>query len=116
MDEIAEIDAQVYKLRAQIHELNKRRINLKKQARRAAKQEAVPAEVLALPLSATNLSTRVRNSLKNGNVLTIGDLTQIKKSDFWRGWNRTFINLGEGSIMEIEALLLTFGLTLKDGE
>ena len=116
MDEIAEIDAQVYRLRAQIHELNKRRIELKKQAKRAAKQEAVPAEVLVLPLSATNLSTRVRKSLKNGEVLTIGDLTQVKKSDLQRRWNRTFINLGEGSIAEIEALLLTFGLTLKGEE
>jgi len=116
MDEITEIDTQVYKLRAQIHELNKRRIELKKQAKRAAKQEAVPAEVLALPLSATNLSTRVRNSLKNGDVLTNGDLTQVRKSDFRRGWDRAFINLGEGSVAEIESLLLTFGLTLKGEE
>jgi DNA-directed RNA polymerase alpha subunit len=114
VDEIAEIDKEVRDLRARILELNKRRIALKKLAKTNAAQRAAPLDLSHLyniPIRATNLRTYAVNELKRNNIETIGDLTQKTREEV-----RKIRNLGEGSFTDIEAMMLTLGVSFKGDE
>jgi len=57
------------------------------------------------------LSTRLTNILLNNNVKTFEDISKLTKRDFSRMWG-----MGRKAIEEIEALLATKGLSLKEEE
>ncbi len=120
MDEIAEIDKEVRRLRKRIFDLNQRRIQVKKQ-RRQDRKPISPA-ILAIPVKSLSFSTRVQNAFKNNNVETLGDVLQYSARDFLRKrryphpdefYSNTF---GAKSLQEVVEVLLSFGLTLKDDE
>ena len=119
MNEIAEIDKEVRRLRKRIFELNKRRIQIRKQQKLDLKP--VSPETLAIPIAALPFSTCVRNALKGGGIETLGDIVRYSEREFVYGchnWKESwsFPNLGEKSVLEIKELLLTFGLKLKGDE
>ena len=120
MDEIAEIDKEVRRLRKCIFELNERRIQLKKQ--RKQERKSAPPEILAIPIKSLSFSTRVKNTFKNNNIETLGDILQYSADDLLSKryhYNRDAfhsINFGAKSLQEVVEVLLSFGLTLKDDE
>ena len=111
MDEIAEIDKEVRRLRERIFELNKRRIELKKLIKRARQNGPTSPEILAIPVASMRFNNRVKNTFKNENIETLGDLVRLHVVDF-----RRMHNFGEKSLLEVKDLLLTFGLKIKGDE
>ena len=108
MDEITEIDKEVRRLRERIFELNKRRIELKKLIKTARQNGPTSPEVLAIPVAGMRFSCRLKNTFKNENIETIGDIVRLHMSDF-----RRMPNFGEKSLLEVKDLLSTFGLKIK---
>ena len=108
MDEIAQIDKEVRRLRERIFELNKRRTELKKLIKRARENGPTSPEVLAIPIADMRFSNRVKNTFKNQNIETLGDIVRMHIVDF-----RYMPNFGEKSLQEVKDLLLTLGLKIK---
>jgi len=108
VDEIAAIDKEVWRLRERIFELNKRRIELKKMAKRARECGPASPDTLSIPVASLRFSTRISNVFKNENIETLGDLVQRSERDF----HATPL-FGARSLLEVKDLLLTFGLKLK---
>jgi DNA-directed RNA polymerase alpha subunit len=121
VDEIAEIDKEVRRLRERIFELNKRRIELKKLIKSAKTQGSASPETLAIPITSLRLSPRVENVLKYNDIHTLGEVIQHSRKDFLYGsrYRNTPIvatNFGAKSLAELEDVLLTFGLKFKGDE
>jgi DNA-directed RNA polymerase alpha subunit len=118
MDEIAEIDTEVRRLRERIFELNQRRIEIKKRTKRARECGPASPETLSIPVASLRFSPRIHNVFKNYNVHTLGDLVQYSERELIYGYYdgrdfHSFANLGAKSVLEIKVVLLTFGLKLK---
>ena len=108
MDEIVEIDREVRRLRERIFDLNTRRAEIKKRIKDARQKGPASPEVLAIPIADMRFSCRVKNTFKNNNIETLGDIVRLHMVDF-----RRMHNFGEKSLLEVKDLLSTFGLKIK---